>query len=315
MSHGTSPQADLLLDRCSSSPRLTPASAERRCCPYPSLAFVSHHRFSQKISKDYKRTHAIPCHPIPSKLLLYRIKPPGFKYVSHGTSPQADHVLERSSSCPPRLSPSSAERRCCPYSSLASASHERFTQKISKEFKRLQKNPYHPIPSKLLLYRIKPPGFKYVSHGTSPQADLLLDRCSSSPRLTPASAERRCCSYSSLASVSHERFTQKITKDIKRLQKNPCHPIPSKLLLYRIKPPGFKYVSHGTSPQADLLLDRCSSSPRLTPASAERRCCPYSSLASASHERFTQKISKDYKRTHAIQYLPNFSSIESSPLG
>ena len=32
------------------------------------------------------------------------------------------------------------------------------------------------------------------------------------------------------------------------------------------------------------------------------------------HKRY-QKNSKDYKRTHTIQYLPNFSSIESSPLG
>ena len=110
----------------------------------------------------------------------------------------------------------------------------------------------------------------------------------------------------------HKRY-HKISKDYK---KNPCHPIPSKLLLYRIKPPGFKYVSHGTSPQADHVLERSSSCPpRLSPSSAERRCCPYPSLAFASHDRFSQKISKDYKRTHAIQYLPNFSSIESSPLG
>ena len=110
MSHGTSPQADLLLDRCSSSPRLTPASAERRCCPYPSLAFVSHDRLSQKISKDYKRTHAIQYLPNFSSIESSPLGSSTCPVDSRGTSPHADHVLERSSYCPPRLSPSSAKR-------------------------------------------------------------------------------------------------------------------------------------------------------------------------------------------------------------
>ena len=148
----------------------------------------------------------------------------------------------------------------------------------------------------------------------------MLDRCSSSPRLTPASAERRCCPYPSLAFVSHDRFSQKISKDYKRTHAIPCHPIPSKLLLYRIKPPGFKYVSHGTSPQADHVLERSSSfvlQGCLLPALREDvvPILPWPLLPMKDLHKRYQKNSKDYKRTHTIQYLPNFSSIESSPLG